>query len=170
MAIPRHTRRYKLPYDPADQIEAMLTAALETHLARVDRQRPASYEAVCTASLSLTAAAADVTGASVTLTTVAPDAVCIAVWFVDFDAITANTAVGIVTANVDGVDQTPNAIFEIDANNNRRGTVGQLYRTTLPSAGSHTIKLRGQAASGTDNALRVNTTHTRLLVTIQEVG
>lgn len=94
---------------------------------------------------NMTSTPTDLTGTSVTFTTTYPNT---KVWITAFFdvAFTNGVDIGVTGANfigvalVDGVSlgSTAEAHF-----NGQKATVGQQWSTTLASAGSHTIKLRG---------------------------
>lgn len=138
---------------------------------RLNRMQPTTYEAVASSDLGIGQTDQDVTGASVTLTTTAANAVYVAEATFDFDSIgTGSTTAAVGFLNVDGVNQTAQAVFQVGAGTaNDRGTVTQQWRGTLASAGSHTLKLRGTTPGSSGNGIEINGTHTKVLVTIYEV-
>ncbi|MEO3923017.1 hypothetical protein ABGB07_03925 [Micromonosporaceae bacterium B7E4] len=118
---------------------------------RLGRMQPVTYEAAASSSLDITDSTtiSDITGASVTLTTAAANAIAIVDGTFDCNVITTNASTLMLgRLNVDGSDQTAQATYAMDTA--LRGTVTQTWRVTLASAGSHTLKLRGSlsAASG----------------------
>lgn len=134
------------------------------------RLRVTIETAVCSSILGLTATITDVPGCEVTIETEAPNAQFLAFGFFDFEQIAASTttiAVGIL--DVDGTDETRQAIFQGLADNSR-ATPGQCWTGVLAAAGSHTFKLQGQRAGGADSVKRINTTHTTLTVHVMEVA
>lgn len=126
--------------------------------------------AVCSSALGLTTTITDVPGCSVTIETEATNAVYVAYGVFDFEQIAAGTttiAVGIL--DVDGTDDTRQAIFNGVADNNR-ATAAQVWTGVLASAGSHTFKLQGQRAGGADGVKRINNVHTSITVHVMEVS
>lgn len=126
--------------------------------------------AACSSLLGLTAAVQDVPGCEVEIETEAANARYIAYGAFDMEQIAAGTttiAVGIL--DVDGTDDTRQAIFNGVADNNR-ATVVQVWTGILSAAGVHTFKLQGQRAGGADGVKRVNTTHTTITVHVMEVA
>lgn len=136
---------------------------------RLNRMQPRVYNAACSSDVALSGSAADITGATVTFSTAAANATALVSWFADTDATNTTAAIGSVYINVDGVDQaSPATIHEQGTSNDARSTPGQQSTVTLTSAGSHTIKLRGQRVSGT-GGVAVKQTHTTLRVLVIEV-
>lgn len=134
------------------------------------RMRVLVETAVCSSALALTATITDVPGCSVTIETEAANAVYIAYGVFDMEQLAASTttiAVGIL--DVDGTDDTRQAIFQGLADNSR-ATVAQVWTGVLASAGSHTFKLQGQRAGGADGVKRVNNVHTSITVHVMEVN
>lgn len=134
--------------------------------ARLNRLQPVTYEAVASGTLTLNTSLADVPGAFITLTTLTVGAIYIAEG--SFDINIATAAAGQLAEghlDVDGADQTARALKQMNATD--RATVSQRWRGTLPTAGAHTLKLRG--VRGASGAASIVTTHTKLQVTIYEV-
>jgi hypothetical protein len=134
------------------------------------RLRVTVETAVCSSALGLTTTITDVAGCEVTVETEAANAVYIAYGVFDFEQIAAGTttiAVGIL--DVDGTDDTRQAIFNGVADNNR-ATAAQVWTGVLASAGSHTFKLQGQRAGGADGVKRINNVHTSITVHVMEVA
>lgn len=118
----------------------------------VNNVRPATYEAPCTVATTVNAAAADVTGASITFTTTTAGATVVAYFTGDHSVTVASAGtVSITFLNIDGVDDNARQGL-LDLRTLTRVTVQQTYKFTLPSAGSHTVKMRCQktVAAGTD--------------------
>ena len=135
--------------------------------ARLNRLQPVTYEASASSSLTLTTTLTDVTGASITLTTLTDGALYIAEAVFDMNVATAASGqLAEGHLGVDGSDQTARALRQMNAVD--RATVAQRWRGTLVSAGSHTFKLRG-LKSGASGVASIVTTHTKLQVTIYEV-
>lgn len=134
------------------------------------RLRVLEETAACSSILGLTTTIQDVPGCEVEIETEAANARYTVWGFFDMEQIAASTttiAVGIL--DVDGTDDTRQAIFQGLADNSR-ATVGQCWSGVLASAGVHTFKLQGQRAGGTDGVKRINTTHTTITVTVREVA
>lgn len=110
---------------------------------------------------------ADLTGATVTFTTTHANAVCQVIGIFDMQVITAGSGVGLGMLTVDGTDQSGQAIFAMTTSGTR-ATLAQTWQPTLASAGSHTLKLRGNlsAAAG---SLTFNSSHTRIAVTCYDL-
>lgn len=123
------------------------------------------YRAEASAVLGLTTTVTDVTGASVVVSALAANAkyVCTAVFDCQSIGTTATTALGIL--DIDGVDQSEQAIFNQVSANGLRSTIVQTWEGTL-SAGSHTFKLQGQRTGGADSMLRFNALHTTITVAV----
>lgn len=98
-----------------------------------------------TATISMGASAADLTGTSLTFNTVYANTK-IGIWAVYDAAVVTGTPLFIGTCLVDGVLQAGEAHF--GGVNAMRGTCAGMWLTTLTSPGSHTIKLQG-SGSGT---------------------
>jgi hypothetical protein len=134
---------------------------------RLNRLQPVTYDAVCSSALTVTTTETDVDGASVTFTTAADGAVYVVEGIFDIIVDTASAGVNVLgRCAVDGVPQTASAPYEMNATD--RGPANQVWRGTLGSAGSHTIKLRASktGAGGVARVLNINST---LTVTIYEV-
>lgn len=126
--------------------------------------------AAASSNLALTATITDVPGCEVQIETEAPNAVYIAYGAFDMEQIaTGTTTIAVGILDVDGTDDTRQAIFNGVADNNR-ATVAQVWTGVLSSAAVHTFKLQGQRAGGADGVKRVNGTHTTLTVHVMEVG
>lgn len=107
---------------------------------------------------------ADVTGCTITLTTVTDGAAYTAWIVVDHDKTTTNDLVNFGRLNVDGVNisQTTGIAQQ---NIVERAVAGQNYQGTLATAGSHTLKVVASPPAG-NQVLNTNTT---LIVHIEEV-
>lgn len=132
--------------------------------ARLNRMQPVPYEAVASAALNGPVTDTDITGASITLTTTAANAVYVARCFVDFDNDAAGTNFATVKLVVDSVAQSGQANYQQGVATDR-ATPGQSWKGTLASAGSHTLKLTGTLPA----EVNINSGHTKLTVTIYEV-
>lgn len=132
--------------------------------------QPQRYDAACTADTNPTTTILDITGATYTFTTRRDNARAHVVWMVDFDPNNTTAAIYVVFINVDGVDVTnPQAVFVNNTSvDNRAAGLPQQVTVTLPTAGSHTIKLRGQRASGS-GSVDINATHTTMSIVVTEV-
>lgn len=136
---------------------------------RLNRMQPTEYFVAASGDVALTGSAADITGATITFSTNAANAKAACTWFADTDSTNTTAAIASTYLNVDGVDQTsPMTIQEQGTANDTRPTVGQQSTVTLASAGSHTIKLRGQRVSGS-GGVTIKTTHTTLRIVVYEV-
>lgn len=107
---------------------------------------------------------ADVTGCTITLTTLTDGASYTAWIVIDHDKTTANSSVNFGRLNVDGVNATPTTGSAQDAVTDRT-VAGQNYQGTLATAGSHTLKVVASPPTG-NQVLNTNTT---LIVHIDEV-
>lgn len=131
--------------------------------------KPATYGARATADLVGVVVDTDVTGATVTFTTETDNAVYVAngSFGTDYNGPAAAGLFIRGKLSVDGVIQTGEAQTEqAGGNTGDRLTPSQVWRGTLATAGSHTIKL---VASVNDADQRVLADHTALAVTIHEV-
>lgn len=109
-----------------------------------------------TGNVNLSTSAQDATGASVSITCDVAST-CIATAFFDVQGIVSGTSAFIGYFNVDGSNQSAEAILA-SASGSIRATVGQTWSVSL-SAGVHTLKLQAkvQVDTGTE---QLNTTHT----------
>lgn len=112
----------------------------------LDALQTRTYRAVASASLSGPATDADVPGASVSFTTLRPNAIAVAVCVWDYDLNAGTTATGSGRLSVDSALQAEYAVFGAQVATDR-STVTQVYRVTLASAGSHTLKLVASPAA-----------------------
>lgn len=140
---------------------------------RVDADAGLSVSAVqmatATAVLNLTSVQTPVTGATLTVTTSRDNAIIEVHWHADFEAIGATLTTGVCLLVVDGVNATPQAIWEMPtAAAAGRVTAGQTDTQILAAAGAHTIRLDGIRAGGADNQIRINNIHTTLTVIVYE--
>lgn len=131
----------------------------------VNTPAPSVVSAAASGTLSATTTtAADITGATVTFTTVNANAVALVIGVFDVNTTaTGSTAVG--TCVADGATQNSEAIHALTTLNSRE-TVSQAWNVALASAGSHTIKLQGalSTASGTASFGATHTTITVLVL------
>lgn len=131
---------------------------------RLNRLQPTPYFAVGTGMTAGPATNADVTGASIDLTTEVAGATYTATCSWDVDLTGATTALGLARLSVDGAAQTPLATFAQEVTTDRL-TVTQTYQGTLAAAGPHTLKL---IASPVANQ-QIQNTNSAIQVTIYEV-
>lgn len=124
--------------------------------------------AACTAGATTTTTEQDVTGATVTFTTLRPNAryVCTGVFY--FGANTGGGSVASGKLNVDGT--TVNNLYAqfTGATTLDRATVTQTWSGTLASAGSHTLKLRHQITTNVSGTFTLNNGQTTITVQIFE--
>jgi hypothetical protein len=129
-------------------------------------KHPFIVSAAASASLTLAAAAADVVGASVTFNTVQA-AATVVVWGVfDVSVSVSAVVVALGLCSVDGVIQTAQATYQLEASS-LRGTVSQVWAATLSGSGPHTIKLRGQLSTAGGTSV-MNQTHTTITVMVND--
>lgn len=136
--------------------------------ARLNRIQPVTYDVAATSALTLSTTETDITGALITLTTSAANAIYVASAVFDMEATTAAAAVMQGRLSVDGSTQTEEALLDGSYSSDARVTSAQLWRGTLASAGSHTFQLRGLKTAAV-GVMRINNIHTTLTVTILEV-
>lgn len=131
--------------------------------------QPTPYFATASSDMVGSTSNVDVTGATLTFNTTYANAIYTAFTVFDFDTVsTGTTTAGTGGLMVDGVTQSAQAIFQAGAaTGNDRSTVSQIYSGTLPSTGSHTIKLRVVSLPAN---MEINATHTNLLVVVYEVA
>lgn len=128
------------------------------------------HEAACSLTLALTTSDQDVAGASVTFSTNSSNAVYSVV--ASFDAYLAAAGAGVTfigSLMVDGVLDAGGSFTFSGQTTGDRGTICGIWTGTLPSSGSHTLKLRGRKDinSGT---LQFIANSTQLIVTVYENG
>lgn len=125
---------------------------------------PGVYAAACTSNLATSSStAADVVGASVSLTTVQANAVAVVIGV--FDMTTTSTGgAGVGTLVVDGATQSGEAIHGLVTSADR-DTVVQVWRVTL-APGAHTLKLQG--ASTGAGTVTISNTHTTITATVYD--
>lgn len=114
----------------------------------------AAYTARATGSTTVSGAVTDITGATVTFTTVNANVSVVVTAAFDI-GVTAYTSQGIVYGYLvvdGGAAEIPMPTFQVYANN-LRFTVHQTWLVTLAAAGSHTLKLQaGKPGGGTFTA------------------
>lgn len=92
---------------------------------------------------------ADLTGVSVTFTTAAPNTLCQITATLDAQTTGGNYCEGVI--NIDGTDQPWKCHAESDGIGGP-DTGGQCVTFTIPSTGSHTIKMRAVQSGGSTTA------------------
>jgi len=164
--MPGSTSTFGFPYlepsDPPDIAGATLALAQSVEDLLVDKTPVAATGELSTPT-ALTTSFADLPGASVTLVTARPNAIALVSWTADFqmNSSGANTASTLI--NVDGVDQPHNAVWNPGNVTSGRATVSNSFPIVLPSAGSHTFKMRGIVTAAT---IRCNNIHTQVTVLV----
>jgi hypothetical protein len=134
------------------------------------RLRVIEEGAEASANLTLaTGAAVDIPGCSVTVETEEDNARFTAWGFFDMQMIATSSTTGVGVLDVDGSDESRQAIFN-GLTSGARQTVGQCWTGVLATAGFHTFKLQGFIGAGTTLHVRANTPHTTLTVTVREVA
>ncbi len=111
--------------------------------ARINRLAPTPYRAAATSTLTGPQTSADVPGATVTFTTETDGAAYVVEAVFDYrNNATGTSSQGSGNIAVDNVVQSEFAIFRDGGGSaNTSMTVAQVYKGTLTTAGSHTIKL-----------------------------
>lgn len=132
--------------------------------AALNRIQPVTYKADGT-NLALSTTETDLPSATITLSTSAANAIYVAEAQFDFYVPTTGAATVTGRLAVDGVTQSKGADFTPQTNGDRVPGF-QVWRGTLASSGSHTLKLRG-LKSGAVGTMQIFTS--TLLVTIYEV-
>lgn len=131
---------------------------------QLSRMQPVPYKAVAASALVGPQSNADIPGASITLTTQAPNAIVVAEAVFDFDPSSSISSLANGRLVIDGSGVGEFAVYQsIGATQDRQGTP-QNYRETLAAAGSHTLKLI--TTLPTNMTMNVYTT---LIVTVYEV-
>lgn len=113
---------------------------------RLNRLQPKTYYAIGSGTVVGAASGADVPSASVTFTTEVANATYEATCIWDIDLTGATSATGTARLAVDGVAQSPLAVFGQEVATDRL-TIPQTYSGTLGAAGSHTLKLIASPAA-----------------------
>lgn len=133
----------------------------------VNGMLPRILEGVCTGATTVTTSLADVTGATVTFTTVNANAFAQVIWTMDITVTVAGAGVvAIGQMNYDGVDvSTRQALFSLE--DVHRATLTQRDNITLAAAGSHTIKMRTQK-TGAGGTAQLQTNHTGFTVLLYD--
>lgn len=123
---------------------------------------------------SVTTTVTDIPGLSHTFTTTRDNVDVVASALIDAEAVGVDPLTGALVGElyVDGVAEGEQLVWNAGTNNTtadamREGT-SQQWLVTLTSAGSHTIKLTARRSGGTADDLTVRTTHTNLMLTIED--
>lgn len=131
---------------------------------RANRLQQKTYWKQATGTLAASSTDADVPGASITFTTETNGAVVDCSWSTDFDLTGATTNLGSSRLLLDGVTYSDTlGVFQAAATTDR-GTVIATQQFTIPTAGSHTIKIRG-----TTPASMIINLYTTLSLAVTEV-
>lgn len=137
---------------------------------RLNRLQPVDYDAAATSALAVgNSTYADIPGCSITLTTGAANATYKA-WAVLDCSVTAVSTTALMVGRhvVDGVVDTGIAVYAMDTLD--RATIAMMWRGTLASAGSHTLKLQGALTATVASGGSFLQSDTKLMVTITEVA
>lgn len=102
----------------------------------------------------------DIAGLTFDVTTVNPDAEVLVQWFVDCIVNTAVVGNFQARLEIDGVPESPLAIWPTNTVN-VRGTAGQQMQKSHPTPGTYTYKITGACSSATGGAT-INTNGTTL--------
>jgi hypothetical protein len=169
------TANYALPYlelaDPPNLATGTqnLATAVDTQLTRIDA-KPMILSAAATATQDLTTTEVDITGATLTFTTLKANARFMCTGSFYFASIgVANSGVASGKLFVDNVVQAGFANFTGDSATPDRMNLSQTWIGTLAAAGSHTLKLRA-VGSAAVAAQRTNATSTTLTVMVFEAS
>lgn len=132
-----------------------------------------NLQAVASSNVDLTATEVDITGATLTFTTVRANAkyLCTASFYFSNAGSVNNSNQAHGKLSIDGSVQTQFANYTASATPPvfDRTNSSQTWVGTLATAGSHTFKLRGVVDAAVTNAIvRVNSPHTTITVTIFE--
>lgn len=135
---------------------------------KLNRIQPAVYLEAATSALTMTTTTeTDVPGASITLTTLADGATYTAIGIFDAEALATSTTILMIgKLMVDGVVDSGTAVYAMDTLD--RATVAMVWQGVLSTAGSHTLKLRGNLSSALATGGRFLQDDTKLQVTITE--
>lgn len=136
---------------------------LTESLAKNTNTKPQSAAASATPQ-DITTSAADITGCSITVTTPRDDMLYVVVGTfdisVDYDATTAINGQFVGDLLLDGTPETRDAVLFYNIYTNTsflRATVSQTWIVDMGTAGSHTLKLRGQDTGPGTAAVAVQT-------------
>ena len=121
-------------------------------------------DAACSTALSLTATTTDVAGCSITVPVANTSDVYIVTGVFDCQSLgtTATTAVGQLT--VGATTYTQQALWNNAALTAMRATVMQQWTVTGLANGDNVFKLRAVRSGGADAMIRVNASHTKIVV------
>jgi hypothetical protein len=136
---------------------------------QLNRIQPVDYEADATDLLLMSnTTAADIPGATVTVTTVADNAAYKVVGVFDAEVlVTSTTGLMVGKLVVDGTGASGTAVYGMDTAD--RATIVMTWTGTLGAAGDHTLKLQGNLSASISSGARFNKSTTKLTVTIKEV-
>lgn len=118
----------------------------------LNRACPVEFEQEVTSDYTITSSYADVTGASITITTSVPNAVCIIDVDIDFRLTVTGTNYCYGAVMIDGVRHARQRLMLFQNAETRDGNRLRI-RTTLAAAGSHTIKLQAKKDSGSGTGI-----------------
>ncbi len=136
--------------------------------ARLNRLQPTTYSATGSSNLTLSTTTTDITGASITLTSEAANAIYVVTATFAFDVVTATTDYAEGKFYLDSVVQSGFARWSGEVTTDY-GTTAQQWRGTLSAAGSHTLKLSASRGS-TGGQIDVLAAFTKIVATIYEVA
>ncbi|SCL32984.1 hypothetical protein GA0070616_4605 [Micromonospora nigra] len=133
------------------------------------RLASAQYHAASTSARSLTSTTYnDLTGAAVTVTTLRPGAMYLALWSADCELTATGSATATVRLDAAGTVLPQLALANFaNVTTGARMSAAQFAIGTLGAAGEHVMKLQASRAVGT-GTVRVNATHTTLTVIVFE--
>lgn len=126
---------------------------------------PAVFASACSANVDVTTTEVDITGATVTFSTLKANAQYMCIGSFYFSMIAASTGLALGKLNIDGTNQGSFVNFTGLSSTPERHNLAQCWSGTLAAAGSHTFKLRG-VGSAAVAAQRVNATHTTITVLV----
>lgn len=132
---------------------------------RLNRLQPRPSNVIGTSNLALSTTEADITGASITVTTETAAAYYVVQATFAFDISSATTAFATGVCQLDGVSLAGAARWSGEVGTDF-GEASFQWRGPVGAAGSHTFKLRGSMSSGT--GITILAALTTLLVTIYE--
>jgi hypothetical protein len=132
--------------------------------ARLNRLQPRTYWAQASSTIGASQTNVDVPSATVTFTTDAANATIVVAWPAAFYFAGAAGGLSSVSVLIDGSSSSPMfAISQQSASTDKNQGMG-VWQTTLATAGSHTVKLRG--TTNTNTTVQI---YTALSVTVYEV-
>lgn len=125
-------------------------------------------QATVSALFPLVAAETDVPGTTITFSTLAPNALLVALWICYYESLAASSTIGIAKLRVDGVTNvSPQAIYSPGGSATGQATTAACSLTTL-APGAHTVLLRANRVGGADGQLRIDNLHSNLLIVTLE--